>query len=189
MSSESDFLALFNTNVLGVVRTTQAVLPLMRTQKSGTIINISSTSGLRGLPSVSAYAASKFALEGMSEVLHGEYAEFGIRVILVEPGPFRTNFLGDKARMTRPTSDFYLNTATDTMLKTLEASDGKQPGDPVKAAEQIFDYALGQGLAQGLGQHLRLPLGNPAIKAARAKAESLRENFEAVAEIAKVCDY
>ncbi|KAH8885952.1 putative short chain oxidoreductase/dehydrogenase [Thozetella sp. PMI_491] len=187
--SDADFQALFSTNVLGTIKATQAVLPYMRARRAGTIINISSTSGLRGLASMSAYAASKFALEGISESLAAEYAEFGIRVILVEPGMFRTAFLGDKTGVSRPMSAFYEGTATEKMLQFLDNSDGKQPGDPVKAAEQICDFATEQGLAKGLGKYLRLPLGNSAIKGALGKAEGLRDNFEAVAHIARSCDY
>ncbi|KXH65634.1 hypothetical protein CSAL01_06714 [Colletotrichum salicis] len=89
----SDFQTLFNTNLYGTIRTTQAALPHMRAAHTGTIINISSTGGLRGLAAVSAYASSKFALEGLSESLAAEYAaDFNIRVVLVEPGPFRTLF-------------------------------------------------------------------------------------------------
>ncbi|KAJ0301336.1 hypothetical protein COL516b_007735 [Colletotrichum fioriniae] len=90
--SLSDFQTLFDTNLFGTIRATQAVLPHMRAAHSGTIINISSTGGLRGLAAVSAYSSSKFAVEGLSESLAAEYADFGIRVILVEPGPFRTLF-------------------------------------------------------------------------------------------------
>lgn len=161
----------------------------MRSQGSGTVINISSTSGLRGLPTVSAYAASKFALEGMSESIVAEYAEFGINVILVEPGAFRTAFLVDKQRMFRPASDFYKGTVTESVLKMVADADGVQPGDPVKAAHRMVDYALDDGLAKGKAKYLRLPLGNNSINAALGKADALKENFENVRSLAEACDF
>jgi NAD(P)-dependent dehydrogenase (short-subunit alcohol dehydrogenase family) len=82
----------FETNLFGVIRVTQAVLPIMRKQKSGIIINISSAAGRFGYPGESAYVSTKFAIEGLSESIVYELEPFGIRVVLVEPGPIRTNF-------------------------------------------------------------------------------------------------
>ncbi|HEY6405274.1 MAG TPA: SDR family oxidoreductase [Nitrososphaeraceae archaeon] len=85
--------AQYETNVFGLIRTTQAVLPIMRRQKSGTIVNISSGAGRFGFPSSSAYVSTKFAVEGLSESMSYELEPFGIRVVIVEPGVIRTNFL------------------------------------------------------------------------------------------------
>lgn len=85
--------AQYETNVFGLIRTTQAVLPIMRRQRSGTIVNISSGAGRFGFPSSSAYVSTKFAVEGMSESMSYELEPFGIRVVIVEPGVIRTNFL------------------------------------------------------------------------------------------------
>jgi NAD(P)-dependent dehydrogenase (short-subunit alcohol dehydrogenase family) len=84
--------AQYETNVFGLIRTTQAVLPIMRRQKSGTIVNISSGAGRFGFPSGSAYVSTKFAVEGLSESMSYELESFGIRVVIVEPGVIRTNF-------------------------------------------------------------------------------------------------
>jgi NAD(P)-dependent dehydrogenase (short-subunit alcohol dehydrogenase family) len=85
--------AQYETNVFGLIRTTQAVLPIMRRQRSGTIVNISSGAGRFGFPSSSAYVSTKFAVEGLSESMSYELEPFGIRVVIVEPGVIRTNFL------------------------------------------------------------------------------------------------
>ncbi|KAK1701221.1 putative short chain oxidoreductase/dehydrogenase [Colletotrichum godetiae] len=202
--SLTDFQTLFNTNLYGTIRTTQAALPHMRAAHTGTIINISSTGGLRGLAAVSAYASSKFALEGLSESLAAEYAaDFNIRVVLVEPGPFRTLFRDQPTfspaagRM----SEFYKGTAAEGVLKHLESGGGTQAGDPVRAARQMFDFVAGQGLAEGLlggqeeekekkgGRVLRLPLGKAAVKTARDKVADLERNIDAVAHIANACDF
>ena len=84
--------AQYETNVFGLIRTTQAVLPIMRRQKSGTIVNISSGAGRFGFPSGSAYVSTKFAVEGLSESMSYELESFGVRVVIVEPGVIRTNF-------------------------------------------------------------------------------------------------
>ncbi|KAK1493107.1 hypothetical protein CTAM01_09515 [Colletotrichum tamarilloi] len=197
--SLSDFRTLFDTNLFGIVRATQAVLPHMRAAHSGTVINISSTGGLRGLAAVSAYSSSKFAVEGLSESLAAEYADFGIRVMLVEPGPFRTLFRDQPGfspaagRM----SAFYEGTAAEGVLRYLEDGGGKQAGDPVRAARQMFDFVTGEGLAEAVrvkeegkgGRFLRLPLGKAAVKTAREKVEDLERNIDAVAHIANACDF
>jgi len=84
--------AQYETNVFGLIRTTQAVLPIMRRQKSGTIVNISSGAGRFGFPSGSAYVSTKFAIEGLSESISYELEPFGIKAVMVEPGAIRTNF-------------------------------------------------------------------------------------------------
>lgn len=91
-SSMDEIKAQYETNVFGLIRTTQAVLPAMRKQKSGTIVNISSAAGRLGYPAASVYVSSKFAIEGLSESMAYEVEPFGIRVILVEPGVIKTNF-------------------------------------------------------------------------------------------------
>ncbi|KAK1473178.1 hypothetical protein CCUS01_17242 [Colletotrichum cuscutae] len=174
-----DFRTLFDTNLFGIVRATQAVLPHMRAARSG---------GLRGLAAVSAYSSSKFAVEGLSESLAAEYADFGIRVMLVEPGPFRTLFRdqpGSSPAAGRM-SAFYEGTAAEG-----------QAGDPVRAARQMFDFVTGEGLAEVVeekeegkgGRFLRLPLGKAAVKTAREKVEDLERNIDAVAHIANACDF
>jgi NAD(P)-dependent dehydrogenase (short-subunit alcohol dehydrogenase family) len=91
---DADIRAMFETNFFGLAATTRAVLPVMRAQKSGAIVNISSMGGFIGFPGSGYYAATKFAVEGLSEALSKEVAPFGIKVLIVEPGPFRTDWAG-----------------------------------------------------------------------------------------------
>ena len=181
--------AQYETNVFGVFRMMKAVLPGMRERRSGTIINIGSTGGLRALPGVSLYASSKHALEGLTEAVWHEYREFNVKVVLVEPGPFRTNFLGKDAAVIRPMSSFYKGTTTEKTLDHLKTSHGNQPGDPVKAAEAIVDYVLGEGTAKGPNGFLRLPLGSRAVETMQAKIESLKENLAGVKKTAIGADF
>lgn len=162
----------------------QAVLPGMRDRKSGTIVNISSISGLRALPCGSIYAASKHALEGTSESLAQEIAPFNIRILIVEPGAFCTNFLGQDATWYQPLRNEYRGTLVDSVLDRLRRSDGKQQGDPEKGAERIYEVVMGEGMAKGRPEYLRLPLGAEGLKNARAKANQLMETFDALEDIA-----
>ncbi len=138
---------------------------------------------------MSAYAASKFALEAISENPLQRVRRLWDKSHLGRARDVSYWLFSDQATTNRPMSEFYKGTATEKTLKFLSESHGKQPGDPVKAAEHILDYAMGQGLAEGLEGYLRLPLGKSAIGGAKAKAESLKENFEAVTKIAESCDY
>ena len=135
--SESEYMAMFNTNFFGLVNVTKAFLPMFRERRSGTIVNLSSIGGLIGTAGVGFYNASKFAVEGLSEALHAELAPMGIHVMVVEPGPFRTDFLGRSNKMaSRRISDY-----EDTVGKTreyFETQGGKQAGDPQRAAEAII---------------------------------------------------
>lgn len=121
--------------------------------------------------------------------MSGEVAEFGIRVLIVEPGAFRTNFLGDTAVNYVPLSDAYNGGAAEKILQYLMNSNGKQAGDPDKAAERIFEVVTGEGMAKGKKQLLRLPLGSDALKNGRAKFDMLREVFDEYEEIAKSTDH
>ncbi|KAF7552053.1 hypothetical protein G7Z17_g4579 [Cylindrodendrum hubeiense] len=139
------------TNLFGPLYAIQAVLPGMRARQSGTIINISSVAGQDGQPSCGLYAASKFSLEGLSEALAKEMKEFGISVLIVEPGAFRTNFLNASIINVDSIDKGYEGTAVDGVVKKFEAFDGKQPGDPHKAVNAIFEVATGEGAA-GCGE-------------------------------------
>ncbi|MGW1077822.1 oxidoreductase [Streptomyces sp. NPDC002537] len=150
----------FETNVFGTMAVTRAVLPLMRRQRSGRIVQMSSVIGVLAGPGGTAYAGTKFALEGMSEALAAEVAHLGIRVTIVEPGPFRTEFGGSSLRWGTPMDDYAEIIAP--ARKGLEASHGKQPGDPYRGAEAIV-------AAVGLDSPpLRLPLGAEAFTWLRA---------------------
>lgn len=136
-SSAAEIRAQFDVNFFGLVGVTQAVLPGMRARKSGYVINMSSIVGLCGMPAAGIYAASKFAVEGLSEGLAAEGGPLGIKVLLVEPGPFRTDFNGRSIRTPARTIADY-DTAVAVRRKSTQ-DDGLQPGDPVRAAHVMID--------------------------------------------------
>lgn len=129
----------FEVNVFGALRVMQALLPAMRARGSGMLVNISSVSGLVGWPSLGIYSGSKFALEGICETLAHEVAPFGLRVMLVEPGGFRTDFAGrSRVRTSQPLSD-YAGTVLDDCKQILADHAGHERGDPARAAEAIIN--------------------------------------------------
>jgi NAD(P)-dependent dehydrogenase (short-subunit alcohol dehydrogenase family) len=134
---EVEVRAMFETNFFGLIAITKAVLPGMRARRSGHIINITSIGGLVGNPSAGYYAATKFAVEGISESLAKEVEPLGIRVTAVEPGPFRTDWAGRSLKVSKAPIPDYGETAGTRQRQIAERS-GKQPGDPVRAAEAII---------------------------------------------------
>lgn len=139
---ETEIRAQFDTNVFGLFAMTRAVLPVMREQRSGNIINITSVAGLIGYPGSGYYAASKHAVEGWSDALLAEVAPLGIGVTCVEPGPFRTDWAGRSLRQTANQISDYADTAGKRLAGTKETS-GAQSGDPVKAAQAMVSIATG----------------------------------------------
>jgi NAD(P)-dependent dehydrogenase (short-subunit alcohol dehydrogenase family) len=135
---EDEIRAQFDTNVFGLFAITRAVLPLMRAQKSGNIINITSVAGLIGFAGSGYYAASKHAIEGWSDSLRAEVEPLGIDVTCIEPGPFRTDWAGRSLRQTPNTIADYAETAGARLAGTRAAS-GSQAGDPVRAAEVMIE--------------------------------------------------
>ncbi|KAJ9418422.1 hypothetical protein QL093DRAFT_2385179 [Fusarium oxysporum] len=156
---------------------------------SGTIINISSIAGQDAQPSCGLYSASKFALEGLSESLSKEVKEFGINVLLVEPGAFRTNFLEASIKSNISGETAYQGTLLEATLQKFEKAAGKQPGDPNKAVDIIFEVATGEGAAGDLkGKVLRLPLGKDCFARLKTKLEFLQHDIEATREIGITTD-
>ena len=139
---ETEIRAQFDTNVFGLFAMTRAVLPLMREQRHGNIINITSVAGLIGYPGSGYYAASKHAVEGWSDALRAEVAPLGIGVTCVEPGPFRTDWAGRSLRQAPSQIADYADTAGKRLAVTKETS-GAQSGDPVRAAEAMLTVARG----------------------------------------------
>jgi len=139
---ETEIRAQFDTNVFGLFAMTRAVLPVMREQRRGNIINITSVAGLIGYPGSGYYAASKHAVEGWSDSLRAEVAPLGIGVTCVEPGPFRTDWAGRSLRQTTNQIADYADTAGKRLAVTKETS-GAQSGDPVKAAQAMVSVARG----------------------------------------------
>ncbi|MFP5022408.1 SDR family NAD(P)-dependent oxidoreductase [Pseudonocardia phyllosphaerae] len=174
--SDDDLRGLLDTNVVGVLRATRAVLPHMRAQQAGTIVQLSSVGGVIGNPGHAAYATSKFALEGLSEALSGEVAPWGIRVLLVEPGPFRTDFAGRSIHAAEPI-DAYTDTPAGRLRQNFRNQDGKQPNDPRIGAQLIVDAVDSDS------PPLRLPLGPEAIGRIRDTLADRQKELESWAEI------
>ena len=163
--------AMFETNVFGLVDMTKAVLPIMREQKSGLIVNISSIGGITSFAATGYYHGTKYAVEGISESLAIELKPLGIDVLVVEPGPFRTNWAGPSIKQSATRIDDYAATAGERRKQT-EARSGNQAGDPVRAAQAIIDAALSDT------PPLRLLLGKAALELARKKVASLTHDFD-----------
>ncbi|RAK81896.1 putative short chain oxidoreductase/dehydrogenase [Aspergillus fijiensis CBS 313.89] len=186
--SEDELDVQFQTNVYGVVRVTKAVLPLMRAQRQGTIVNISSIAGFTAGPSSAAYAMTKFAVEALSEALSTELDPFNIRILLVEPGAFRTNFIGSHRTPAAGLNEGYKDTPLAAAMGKWETFAGKQSGDPSKAVQRILDVIQLQGQGQGKEHLLRLPLGTDCFPRMVEKLESVKQNLEEMKEIALSTD-
>ena len=181
-SEEDQVRRMFEINVFGLSRMIQAVLPGMRKRRTGTIVNLSSIGGLRSFPSVGYYNATKFAVEGLSEALWQEVEPLGIKVMLVEPSGFRTDWAGRSANESARHIDDYAATA-GVWRNRVRAISGKQPGDPVRAARAIIKAV------ESLNPPHRLLLGNDAYEGAMAKIDELRNEFAAWEEISRGADY
>ncbi len=136
---DAEIRAQFDANVFGLFALTRAVLPLMRAQGGGHVINITSVAGLVGFPGSGYYAASKHAVEGWSDALAAEVAPLGLHVTCVEPGPFRTDWAGRSLRQTPVRIDAYQATVGQRMESTRSVS-GRQAGDPERAAAAIIPW-------------------------------------------------
>lgn len=134
--SENEYMPMFNTNLFGLVNVTKALLPQFRERRSGTIVNFSSIGGLIGSAGWGYYNATKFAVEGLSEALAAEMQPLGVHVMVVEPGPFRTDFLGRSGVEAKQHILDYEPTAGKTR-EYFRSQSGKQPGDPQRAVEAV----------------------------------------------------
>jgi NAD(P)-dependent dehydrogenase (short-subunit alcohol dehydrogenase family) len=175
-TTDAELRDLFEVHVFGPAALVRAVLPHMRSRRSGSIVQISSMGGQLSFAGFGAYSATKFALEGMSEALADEVRPLGIKVLIVEPGAFRTELFGNISAST-PISD-YAGTAGQTR-QMIEASAGVQPGDPAKAAAAILT-AL-----DAPDTPLRLPLGDDAVDAILGHLDSARADINAWEKLAR----
>src|SRR3954464_5257982 len=161
---EDDFRAQIEANFFGVVNVTRAALPVLRGQRSGTFVQFSSVGGrVGGTPGLGAYQAAKFAVEGFSEVLANEVAPLGVRVIIVEPGAFRTDWQGASMERHAVGADYAETVGAIHAMR--DATDGVQPGDPARGAEIIVRVVGDDDPPR------RLLLGSDAVKNARAGGE------------------
>lgn len=180
-SSSGEIRRLFETNVFGLIEMTKAALPHMRARKRGWIVNLSSIAGLAATPGFSVYNGSKFAVEGLSEALAGEVASFGLRVLIVEPGPFRTDFAGRSIVHATPLPDY--TEAIASTRRYIADADGHQTGDPARAARAILDH-----VAQNRPE-LRMVLGRIAMTRMEAKLKTLRAELDSGLEQALGADF
>ncbi|WP_117209828.1 oxidoreductase [Allorhizocola rhizosphaerae] len=162
----------FDVNIFGVLNTLRATLPTLRAQRSGHVLNIGSMTGFATVPAMGLYGATKFALEGISEALRGELAPLGVRVTIIEPGSFRTDFLNDSSLQVEPTSISDYAAGAGPVRQALVANNGRQPGDPVKAAKAIVD------ITEVAEPPLRLTLGTDAVARIEAKLDLVRRELD-----------
>lgn len=176
MGDES-FRSQIDTNFYGVVNLSRAALPVMRTQGSGRIIQISSVGGRIGAPGLGAYQAAKWAVGGFSEVLAKEVANFGIKVTVAEPGGMRTNWAGS-SMSTPPVSAAYKEVIEPAVAR-LRSQNGGQPGDPVRIAQVLLD------LAEDDNPPVHLLLGKDAVQVAAMVADALAASDAAWREVSE----
>jgi NAD(P)-dependent dehydrogenase (short-subunit alcohol dehydrogenase family) len=181
-ATEEEFLPVFETNVLGLIRVTRAFLPQFRKQRSGHIINLSSIAGLVGQAGWGYYNTSKFAVEGFSEALAAELAPLGVPVTIVEPGPFRTDFLGRSAALIKHSIADYAESVGKTRDYFYEMP-GKQPGDPLKAVRAMIN------VVQSPNPPLHLLLGALAYNRFKSKLERWHEEMVKYEDVSLSADY
>ncbi|HWR46887.1 MAG TPA: oxidoreductase [Pseudonocardiaceae bacterium] len=179
---DDDFRAQIETNLFGVVNVTKAALPVLRTQRSGHFIQFSSIGGrVGGTPGLGAYQTAKFAVEGFPEVLNNEVKPFGVKVTIIEPGGFRTDWAGSSMRIA-PVSEDYEQTI-GWMIRYRESSDGKQSGDPARAAKVITD------IVRLDDPPLRLLLGSDAVELAEKASKARAAEAQQWAAVSRSTDF
>jgi NAD(P)-dependent dehydrogenase (short-subunit alcohol dehydrogenase family) len=179
---DEEIRAQFEANVFGLASMTRAVLPGMRERRRGHIINITSQAGFVGLEGSGYYAATKHAVEGLSDALGREVAPLGIKVTCVEPGPFRTDWAGRSLRQTRPAIADYQATVGARLERTAGFS-GRQPGDPARAAEAMI------AIVESPTPPGHLVLGAIALEGIREKLKATLAEIEAWSETSRGADY
>jgi short-subunit dehydrogenase len=175
-TSDAELRSLFDVHVFGPAALTRAVLPQMRERRSGAIVQISSMGGQMSFAGFSAYSGSKFALEGMSEALADEVRPLGVKVLIVEPGAFRTGFFGS-ATDSEQIADYSATVGSTRHM--VQASDGHQAGDPAKAAAAII------AAIDAPETPLRLPLGDDAVDAISSHLDSVRAELKTWEKVAR----
>ena len=174
-----EYRPMFEVNVFGLIETTRAALPILR-RSGGTIVNMSSGAGIAGSGGAGYYNAAKFAVEGISEALAGELKSFGIRVLIVEPGPFRTDFLGRSITIAAREMPEY---AATSRRHYRETNDGKQAGDPDKAVAVVLKAVDADDAP------LHLPLGPVAHEIAERKLAAFRSDIDAWRDVSIATDF
>jgi NAD(P)-dependent dehydrogenase (short-subunit alcohol dehydrogenase family) len=181
-SEEDEVRRMFEINFFGLANVTKAVLPTMRAQRSGHILNVASIGGLVGFPAVGFYNATKFAVDGYSESLSKELAPLGVKVTVIAPSGFRTDWAGRSANNSKIVIEDYKETA-GANKNNIRGYSGNQPGDPVRAAKAMVK------VTETENPPLRLLLGEAALKGARNKVEQLTKDFNAWEETTVGADF
>ena len=177
-----DFRGQIEANLFGVVNVTRAALPVLRAQRSGVFVQFSSIGGrVGGTPGLSAYQAAKFGVEGFSEVVANEVRAFGVRVIIIEPGAFRTDWMGSSMTMHEPGPDY--RDALALMHELRRTSNGSQSGDPARAARIIID------VVESPDPPRRLLLGSDAVELALASGTERDEEARRWAAVSRSADF
>ena len=179
---EEQIRKIFETNVFGLISLTKAVLPGMRKQRRGRIVNFSSIGGLTSFAATGYYHGAKYAVEGISESLSIEVAPLGIKVIIVEPGPFRTDWAGRSLLESKIVIPDYDQTAGERRRLSKERS-GKQQGDPVRGSEAVIKAVMSDD------PPLRLLLGKPALGLAEKKIQAMQKDFANWKDVTLGADY
>ena len=181
-SEEDEVRRMFDINVFGLANMTKEVLPIMRKQRSGHIVNIASIGGLVSYPAVGFYNATKYAVDGLSEALAKETAHLGIKVTVIAPSGFRTDWAGRSANNSKIEIEDYAPSAGKNK-SDIRGYSGNQPGDPVRAAQAIIKAVNSEN------PPLRLLLGAAALKGARNKLVQLQKDFDAWEETTVGADF
>jgi NAD(P)-dependent dehydrogenase (short-subunit alcohol dehydrogenase family) len=180
--AEEEFNPVFQTNIYGLIRTTRAFLPHFRERHSGHIFNFSSIGGLVGGAGWGFYNTTKFAVEGFSEALAAEMKPLGVHVTVIEPGPFRTDFLGRSGKLAEREIPDYAQSAGKAR-EYLKTQSGKQPGDPQKAVEAVI------AVADSPNPPLHLILGKIALTRFRDKLSAWEKEIALWEDVTKGADY
>lgn len=180
--THEEAMPMFETNLFGVIRMTKALLPHFRDRRTGHILMLSSIGGLVGLPGWAYYNATKFAVEGMSEALAAELKPLGTSVTIVEPGPFRTEFLGTSGKKAKAVIADYADTAGKTRAY-FESQSGKQAGDPQKAVEAMV------AAVSSPNPPLHLLLGKLALERYQDKVKKFQADIDTWEETIKGADF
>lgn len=179
---EKEVAELFAANFFGAVSMIKAVLPSMRARRRGAILNVSSIAGRLAMPGSGYYSATKFAIEGMSDALRKELAPLGIRVMVVDPGAFRTDFAGRSLQQAKANIADYAETA-GPRRKENDKTDGTQPGDPARAARALIKVVEGETAP------FRLLLGSDAVRIVNAELEAQHQEIEDWKELSISTDF
>ncbi|GAA1989974.1 oxidoreductase [Catenulispora subtropica] len=180
--AEKDFREQFEANFFGVYNVTRAALPVLRRQRSGVFVQFSSVGGrVGGTPGMGAYQSAKFAVEGFSEVLANEVAPFGVKVVIVEPGGFRTDWQGSSMVLHEVGADY--DETVGALNRYRAANDGTQPGDPARGAQAIIAVVAHDDPPR------RLLLGSDALKLALDTGEARQEEARKWADFSRSADF